>query len=58
MSEVLSIDPFWTPGSMGTPCLQTERAGFVISKYPEKGWLGVWTGCLGLWFFSHYCQRS
>ena len=28
------------PGSMGTPGLETERAGFV--PHPEKGWLSVW----------------
>jgi len=39
------------PGSMGTPGLQTGRAGFVIS--PEKGWPGVWTDELLINMNSH-----
>jgi len=35
------IHAVWMPGSMGTPGLQTGRAGFVF--HPEKGWLDVWT---------------
>ena len=40
MIEWIIIHAFWMPGSMGTPGLWTERAGFVL--HPEKGWLSVW----------------
>ena len=41
MNDWSIIHDFWMPGSMGTPSLQTGRAGFVI--HPGKGWLSVWT---------------
>ena len=40
MNKWSIIHVFWMPGSRGTPCLQTGRAGFVI--HPGKGWLSVW----------------
>jgi len=54
ISEVLHV--FRMPASMGTPCLQTGRAGFVIN--PEKGLTQCLNGCLDQWFFSQYCQCS